>query len=179
MVKFLAGAALNLASVTFMVPLGVSMAAAVRVGQAIGRGDGPGAARAGETALSMGLAFMSATALAFWAAPGFLVGLYTADAAVVATAVPLVFIAALFQVFDGAQVVLTGALRGAGETRLALLANVAGHWCVGLPVGAYLGLGRGWGPKGLWWGLCLGLVVTASILHAAWRRRARLLSATS
>lgn len=171
--------ALNLASVTFMVPLGVSMAAAVRVGQAIGRGDGPGASRAGETALSLGLAFMSAMALVFWAAPSFLVGLYTADAAVTAVAVPLLFIAALFQVFDGAQVVLTGALRGAGETRLALLANVLGHWCVGIPIGAYLGLGRGWGPKGLWVGLCSGLVVTAGILLAAWRRRARLLSATS
>lgn len=169
--------ALNLASVTFMVPLGISMAAAVRVGQAIGRGDRPGAARAGDAALSLGLAFMSATALLFWAVPGFLVGLYTKDAVVVATAVPLVFIAALFQVFDGAQVVLTGALRGAGETRLALFANVVGHWCVGLPIGAYLGLGRGWGPRGLWWGLLTGLVVTAGILFSAWRARSRPLRA--
>lgn len=169
--------ALNLASVTFMVPLGISMAAAVRVGQAIGRGDRPGAARAGDTAVALGLAFMSATALVFWALPGFLVGLYTRDAAVLAVAVPLIFIAALFQVFDGAQVVLTGALRGTGETRLALYANVLGHWCVGLPIGAYLGLGRGWGPKGLWWGLLTGLVVTAGILYAAWRVRSRPLRA--
>lgn len=172
--------ALNLASVTFMVPLGISFAAAVRVGQAVGRGDRPGAARQGDAALSLGLVFMSATALLFWAVPGVLVGLYTKDAAVTATAVPLVFVAALFQVFDGAQVVLTGALRGVGETRLALLANVLGHWCVGLPVGAYLGLGRGWGPVGLWWGLLTGLVVTAGILFAAWRRRsAPLRAATS
>ncbi|TPW18877.1 MAG: putative efflux protein, MATE family, partial [Elusimicrobia bacterium] len=163
--------ALNLASITFMVPLGISFAAAVRVGQALGRGDRLGAARQGDAALSLGLVFMSATAVLFWALPGFLVGLYTKDAAVLATAVPLVFIAALFQVFDGAQVVLTGALRGVGETRLALLANVLGHWCVGLPIGAYLGLGRGWGPVGLWWGLLAGLVVTAGILFAAWRRR--------
>ena len=171
--------ALNLASVTFMVPLGISMAAAVRVGQALGRRDGPGAARAGDAALSLGLAFMSTTALLFWAMPGTLVGLYTKDAAVLATAVPLIFIAALFQVFDGAQVVLTGALRGAGETRLALLANFVGHWCVGLPIGAYLGLGRGWGPPGLWWGLLTGLVVTAGILFSAWRVRSRPLRAIS
>ena len=137
----------------------------------MGGGHRPGAANAGDAALSLGLLFMSGTALLFWALPGALVGLYTEDAAVAAAAVPLIFIAALFQVFDGAQVVLTGALRGVGETRLALLANVVGHWCVGLPVGAYLGLGRGWGPVGLWWGLLTGLVVTAGILFAAWRRR--------
>lgn len=163
--------ALNLASVTFMVPLGISMAAAVRVGQALGRGDRAGAARAGDTALSLGLAFMSTTALLFWALPSALVGLYTKDAAVIAAATPLIFIAALFQVFDGAQVVLTGALRGVGETRLALLANLLGHWCVGLPIGAYLGLKLGWGPTGLWWGLLTGLVVTAGILYSTWLRR--------
>lgn len=171
--------ALNLASITFMVPLGVSMAGAVKVGQAQGRGDGPGAVRAGETALALGLAFMAGMALVFFAAPAFLVRLYTGDAAVVAMGAPLVLIAAVFQVFDGAQVVLTGALRGLGETRLALLANLIGHWCVGLPLGAFLALSCGLGPRGLWWGLCTGLVVTAGVLYKAWRVRSAPLRAIS
>lgn len=169
--------ALNLASITFMVPLGMSMASAVRVGQAVGRGDRPGAARAGDTALWLGAAFMGTMALLFWAAPGRLVRLYTGDPAVVGLAVPLVCIAALFQVFDGIQVVLTGVLRGAGETRLPFLANVAGHWMVGLPVGVYLAFRRGWGPQGLWWGLLTGLVCVAGLLSWAWSVRSRPLRA--
>ena len=160
---------LNMASVTFMVPLGISMAAAVRVGQGLGRGDRPGAARAGDAALSLGLVFMGAMAVVLWAAPAFLVRLYTADAGVTAVALPLVLIAAVFQVFDGAQVVLTGALRGVGETRLPLLANLAGHWLVGIPLGALLALRLGWGPRGLWLGLLSGLIVTAGLLAWAWR----------
>lgn len=162
---------LNMASVTFMVPLGISMSAAVRVGQGLGAGDRPAAARAGDTAIAVGVAFMALTAAVFWAVPEALVRLYTSDAAVLAVAVPLVHIAALFQVFDGAQVVLTGALRGVGETRLPLWANLFGHWAVGVPVGATLGLSLGWGPRGLWWGLSLGLVLTAGLLYWAWRRR--------
>lgn len=170
--------ALNLASVTFMVPLGISMSAAVRVGQSLGRGDRPGAARAGDTAIIMGMAFMVFMAAAFWAAPSLLVRLYTSDPSVLAVAVPLIHIAALFQVFDGAQVVLTGALRGLGETRLSLWANLAGHWGLGIPVGAFLGLRLGWGPQGLWWGLLSGLVLTAGLLFWAWRKRTAPLRST-
>lgn len=163
--------ALNLASVTFMVPLGISMAAAVRVGQGIGRGDRPGAARAGDSAVFLGVAFMGAMALVFWAVPSALVRLYTDDPAVLAVAAPLILIAAVFQVFDGAQVVLTGALRGLGETRLQLWANIAGHWLLGIPVGAFLCLRLGWGARGLWLGLCSGLVLTAGLLYWAWREK--------
>ena len=163
--------ALNLASVTFMVPLGISMAAAVRVGQGIGRGDRPGAARAGDSAVFIGVSFMGAMALVFWAVPTLLVRLYTHDPAVLAVAAPLILIAAVFQVFDGAQVVLTGALRGLGETRVQLWANIAGHWFLGIPVGAFLCLHLGWGARGLWLGLCSGLVLTAGLLYWAWREK--------
>ncbi|MDE2292725.1 MAG: MATE family efflux transporter, partial [Elusimicrobia bacterium] len=163
--------ALNLASITFMVPLGASMAAAVRVGQGIGRGDRAGAARAGDAALLFGVGFMSLTALLFWSVPAGLARLYTGDPAIVALAVRLLAVAAVFQVFDGTQVVLTGALRGLGETRLPFLANVAGHWLVGLPVGVTLTFRLGLGPQGLWWGLLTGLACVAGMLSWAWRAR--------
>ena len=162
--------ALNLAGFTFMVPLGLSSAAAVRVGYAVGRGDSHAAARSGWTALAVGLAFMSAAALAFLAVPEPILRLFTSDPRVLATGVGFLFVAAIFQLFDGAQVVLTGALRGTGDTRTPMVANLVGYWVVGLPVGLLLCFNRGLETMGLWIGLCVGLVIVGLTLLAAWTR---------
>jgi MATE family multidrug resistance protein len=163
--------ALNMAGFTFMVPLGLSSAAAVRVGYAVGRGDAEGAARAGWTALAVGLAFMSTAALAFLTIPEPILRIFTSDPRVLATGVGFLFVAAIFQIFDGAQVVLTGALRGTGDTRTPMIANLVGYWLLGFPVGLLLCFGRGLETMGLWIGLCLGLVVVGLTLLAAWTRR--------
>jgi MATE family multidrug resistance protein len=163
--------ALSAASFTFMVPLGISSAAAVRVGQATGRIDPSGAARAGWTALLLAAGFMCGSALLFLAAPRPILRVFTDAASVVATGVVLLRVAAVFQLFDGVQVVATGALRGLGDTRTAMLANLVGHWLLGLPIGAALCFALGWGVVGLWIGLCMGLVSVAVVLIFVWRRR--------
>lgn len=163
--------ALSLASFTFMVPLGVASATAVRVGNAVGRRDITAAARAGWTGVAMSVSFMSCAALAFWLVPGLLVRLFTTDASVAAVAVKLLAIAAVFQLFDGTQVTAIGALRGSGDTRTAMLSNIVGWWIIGLPVGAYLCFRRGWGAIGIWTGLCIGLILIGCVLAVAWRYR--------
>ena len=162
---------LNVASVTFMVPLGVGGAGAVRVGHAVGRRDAAGARRAGWAALALGGAFMSGAALLFVLAPQPILRLYTADPAVIRAGVTLLFVAAFFQLFDGLQTVATGVLRGVGDTRTAMVCNLAGHWLIGLPVGYALCFDRGWGVVGLWVGLCIGLTLVAAALVTAWWRR--------
>lgn len=166
---------MNLAALTFMVPLGVSFAAAVRVGQGLGRGQPVAALRAGDSALVSGVAFMSATCALFLALPEPILRLYTGDAAVVASGIGLLTVAAFFQVFDGAQVVLTGALRGLGETRLPFAANLVGHGLCGLPLGWWLAFRAGAGPRGLWIGLLAGLATVAGLLYLVWRARSRAL----
>ena len=166
--------AINLASFTYMVPLGVSSAAAVLVGQAVGRGDGPGVARVAASALACGVGFMACTALAFTLAPRAFASLYTTDPAVLATAVLLLPLAGVFQVFDGAQAVCAGVLRGAGETRTPMIVNAIGFWAIGLPFGLWLGFGLGLGGVGLWWGLVLGLAAVAVILLLRLIQRLRL-----
>ena len=145
---------------------------AVRVGQALGRGDPRGASASGRAATLMGVAFMALTGLAFAGAPGFFLGLFGAGEAVVRIGTPLLYCSAAFQVFDGAQAVLSGALRGMGETRRPLLINLIGHWLIGLPLGVALGFGLGWGATGLWIGLATGLAVVATLLWREWRLRA-------
>lgn len=164
--------ALNLASFTFMVPLGVSAAAAVLVGHAVGRGDVADARRAALAALVVGAGFMVVSAGAMLRWPGFFAGVYTTNTAVAAVAATLIPLAGVFQVFDGIQVVSVGILRGAGDTRTPMLVNMLGFWLVGIPVSAWLGLRAGLGPSGLWWGLVIGLVVVALIL--LWRVRGKL-----
>jgi MATE family multidrug resistance protein len=164
--------ALNLASLTFMVPLGVSTAAAVLVGHAVGRGDAAEARRAAGAALLCGVGFMVASAAVMLTLPGPLARLYTTDAAVAALAASLIPIAGVFQVFDGIQVVSIGILRGVADTRTPMLVNVLGFWLVGLPVSAALGFATTAGPRGLWWGLTAGLVLVALVL--LWRARRRL-----
>ncbi|HVY67109.1 MAG TPA: MATE family efflux transporter [Gammaproteobacteria bacterium] len=155
---------LNLASLTFMVPLGVSSAAAVIVGHAVGRGDAAGVRRSTVAALAVGAGFMAVTALLLIAAPEFLSRAYTNDAEVVAFAVLLLPIAGVFQVFDGLQVVSIGLLRGLGDTRVPMIVNVVGFWCIGIPVSLVLGFVAGYGAVGLWWGLVVGLVIVATFL---------------
>ncbi len=163
--------ALTLASATFQVPLAVGAAAAVRVGRAIGRGDTQSARAAGFASLIATAVFMSACGLAFFLVPRPLSHLLTDKEGVIEAAVPLLFVAAVFQLADGTQAVGSGALRGAGDTRIPLLANVLGHYAIGLPLGLVLAFGTGLGAQGIWWGLSAGLSVVAVALV---RRFARL-----
>jgi multidrug resistance protein, MATE family len=156
--------AINLAALTFMVPLGVGDAASVLVGQAVGRGDPGGTRGAARAALACGVAFMTATAVLFLMFPQSLARLYSPDLEVVAIAAALIPIAGVFQVFDGLQVVAAGVLRGVGDTRGPMLINLLGYWVLGLPLSVYLGFVAGLGPVGLWWGLVLGLGVVATAL---------------
>ena len=165
--------ALTAASFTFMVPLGVSSAAAVRVGQALGRRDPPAARRAGWTALLLGSSFMLLAAIAFVLFPANVVRLFSSDPRVISSGVLLLYLAAVFQLFDGVQVVAAGALRGAGDTRTPLASNLVGHWVLGLPVGYYLCFVTGWGAVGLWIGFSLGLIAVATLLLAVWSVRTR------
>lgn len=163
--------AINYAALSFMVPLGISSAGAVRVGHAVGRRDPEGAARAGWTALLFAVLFMSGAAAVFLAAPRTLIRAFTADAGVLEVGVTLLFVAAAFQLFDGVQGVATGVLRGLGDTRTPMLWNLAGHWFIGLPLGYSLCFLLGYGVIGLWWGLSVGLVICGVALLFAWMRR--------
>ena len=158
--------AINLASLTFMVPLGVSQATAVRVGNAIGSGDNGGARRAASAGLILGAGFMTLTAILFIGMPVWLARAYTSMEEVLLLASTLIPIAGFFQVFDGIQVVAAGVLRGAGDTRVPLVTNILGFWFVGLPTSLFLGFRLGFGPQGLWWGIVAGLFAVAVFLLA-------------
>ena len=163
--------ALNTVSTTFMVPLGIGSAAAVRVGQALGRREPDAAALSGWVALVLGAAFMSTMSVAMTVFPRHIASIFTTDPNVIRAAVTLLFFGAIFQVFDGIQTVATGSLRGAGDTRTPMLCHFVCYWLIGLPIGAYLCFARGWGAAGLWAGLCAALVVIGSLLLWVWRRK--------
>lgn len=163
--------AINLASFTFMVPLGIAQAASVLVGQAVGRHEPAEARRAGGAGLVLGAGFMCLTAVLFLLAPGLLAGVYTSDPAVRALAVVLIPIAGVFQVFDGIQVVASGVLRGIGDTRAPMVVNILGFWLLGMPVSLLLGFAWDGGPVGLWWGLATGLAAVALFLTIRIRSR--------
>jgi multidrug resistance protein, MATE family len=165
--------ALNTVSFTYMVPLGLSAAAAVRVGQALGRGDPHGASRAGWTAMLLGTGFMGIMTILFLVVPQYIVRIYTPDPAVLGAAGTLLFVGGFFQLFDGMQTVATGALRGAGDTRTPMLCHLILYWLVGLPLGAYLCFHLGWGAPGLWTGLCVALILIGCALLYFWRREER------
>jgi MATE family multidrug resistance protein len=162
---------LNIAGFFFMVPYGLGAAAAVRVGQAVGRGDLPGARRAGWSALTLALVAAVGIAAIFILLPGPLLRAFSRDASVLDVGVTLLLLCALFQPFDGVQAVATGALRGAGDTRTPMLFNLAGHWLIGLPVAYVLCFTLGWGVVGLWAGLSLGLMLIGTSLLIVWQRR--------
>lgn len=161
---------LNLASTTFMVAMGTSMAGSIRVGQQVGAGDEAGVRRAAAGAYLLTIGFMSCCALIFYLWPLELIGLYTSDAGVVELGAKLLLVAALFQVFDGAQVAGTSVLRGAGDTRVPMLLAGVGYWVVGMPVGYLLGFRTVLGPVGVWAGLSTGLAAVGILLALRVRR---------
>jgi MATE family multidrug resistance protein len=163
--------ALNIASVVFMVPLGISAAAAVMVGQHIGRRDPHGAARAGWAAILLVLGVQASAALAFVVIPAYFVRAFTSETAVIAIGVQLLGIASAFQLFDGLQVTTTGALRGLGETRVPMLVSLVGYWISGLPLGWWLCFRGGYGVHGLWIGLAASLALVGTALLVLWRVR--------
>ncbi|HEX8191825.1 MAG TPA: MATE family efflux transporter [Allosphingosinicella sp.] len=171
--------AIQIASLSFMVPLGLAQAVTVRVGLAKGRGDPDGITRAGWTAFILSVGFMSVMALLMISAPGSLVGFFLdpadpASAAVTRLAVSFIFVAALFQIFDGAQVVGAGMLRGLSDTRVPMFYALFGYWGVGLGSGVALGFGLGWEGVGIWTGLAIGLATVSLLMIGRWMRRGRL-----
>ena len=165
---------INIASTTFMVALGVSMAGSIRTAQYIGAGRPKRMRRAALATWILAVGFMALCALAFLAAPRALIGLYTRDPAIIELGVRLLLVAAAFQVFDGAQVAGISVLRGAAETRVPALIAAVGYWGLGLPVGYLLAFPGGRGPEGIWIGLTVGLAAAALLLagrahHIIWR----------
>jgi multidrug resistance protein, MATE family len=172
--------ALNMAATTFMVPLGISLAGSIRVGQRIGARDVAGTRRAVLLTYVFASTAMAAFALLFLTIPERLLRLYTQDPAVVELGVALLFFAALFQILDGAQVAGVGVLRGAADTRVPMLIAAAAYWLVGAPAAYLLGFRSPLGPSGVWAGMVLGLVVASVLLgwrvwlvHWRWPERAR------
>lgn len=173
--------AINVASVAFMIPLGIAMAITVRVGQAVGREDVAGVRHAGYVGLALVLVTqtISATVLTLAAEP--IASVYTRDAAVIATAVNLLVFAAIFQFSDGIQAASNGALRGLKDTKVPALLTAVSYWAIGMPIGWWLAFSRGMGAAGLWLGLIAGLSVAAVALltrfvllarAASWKRLA-------
>jgi len=165
--------ALNWVGITFQVPLAIGIASTVRVGRAVGAEDPPAVRRAGVVALGTAAGLMAAFGVGMIAFPGPLARVVTDVAEIVVAAGPLFAVAAGFQVADGLQVVGSGALRGLGDTRFPFLANLVGHYALGVPVGLGLGYGLGWGAVGLWLGLSAGLGTVAIALVARFLRRTR------
>lgn len=164
--------ALSLASLTFMVPVGFSTAAAALVGQAIGRNDMASARRHAAGAWVLGVGFMAVSGVAMLAFPTPIARWFTTDASVVAVAASLIAIAGVFQVFDGTQAVASGLARGTGDTTVPMLLHLFGFWAIGVPLAGLLGFTMKRGGEGIWWGLTSGLIVAA--LLQAWRVQRRL-----
>ncbi|MEO0405856.1 MAG: MATE family efflux transporter [Cyanobacteria bacterium P01_A01_bin.135] len=164
--------ALQTAAVTFMVPLGISQAATVRVGQCLGKSDWPTARLSGLLSLGLGGGFMGVMGLLMLLLPRPIVSIYLnledpANREVVALAGVMLAVGAVFQVADGLQVIAAGALRGLKDTRTPMLMGVVAYWLVGVPSGYTAGFHLGWGGVGLWWGLAVGLITSAAAL--TWR----------
>lgn len=163
--------ALQLASLSFMVPLGIGLAASVRVGWATGRGDLVAVRRSVRTALVLGGGAMALFMLGYLCWPEPLARLLSRHEPAIAMAALLIPIAGVFQIGDGVQVVAIGCLRGLGDLRSPVVANIVGFWVLGLPLGCWLAFGRSDGPAGLWWGLVAGLFVVAFALLLVLRLR--------
>lgn len=168
---------LMMAAFTFMFPLGFASAAAVRVGNFIGAGEAERARVAGWLSIGVSVTVMSGFALVYLLFARPLLGCFTQDAAVIAVGVKILVVVALFQIADGTQVSTTGALRGVGNTRAAMVANLIGHYPIGLSAGLVLCFGFGLGAVGMWTGLACGLVAVAAMLVRAWWKLTRDLSA--
>jgi MATE family multidrug resistance protein len=171
--------AIQIAALSFMVPMGLAQAVTVRVGRAYGRRDPVGIARAGWTSFVMGVSFMSFMALLMWAMPYQLVSIFldTEDprnAAVIPLAVAFLGIAAIFQIADGAQAVGAGMLRGLHDTTVPMIFALFGYWVIGMGTAVALGFGLGWQGVGIWAGLAAGLASVAMMMLWRWSRRERL-----
>jgi len=165
--------AINVASLCFMVPMGLAEATTVRIGHALGRQDAAGLRRAAFAGYAIVLGTQALSALVLLTGNEFVVGFYTRDAAVATLAASLMLYAAAFQFPDGVQVLSAGALRGLKDTRVPMLLAALAYWGIGMPIGAGLGLGLGWGPKGMWIGLIAGLTVAAVLLGTRFLRSSR------
>ena len=165
--------AINVASVTFMVPLGIAMATTVRVGHAVGRGDAEGVRGAGRAGLILTLFAQGFSAILMLTVPEHIASLYTGDAAVIALAAQLLILAGLFQFSDGMQVAASGALRGLKDTRVPMLITTFAYWGVGMPVGWWLAFPAGLGARGMWMGLIAALSMAALLLTLRFWRLAR------
>ena len=173
------GIAIQIASVAFMVPLGLSSAATIRVGLAHGQVDRTGIARAAWVALCLATGFAVLAALVFWLAPAPLIGLYLDNsnanaAAVISAAVPMLYVAAAFQIVDGIQAVSAGNLRGLKDTRVPMLIAFFSYWMVGMPCAYLFGFTFGYGAVGIWFGLAAGLALAAFLMTRRFTRRDRL-----
>ncbi|MEP6764293.1 MAG: MATE family efflux transporter [Gemmatimonadaceae bacterium] len=153
--------ALNMASLTYMVPLGFSGAAAAVVGRAVGRGDIAAAKRDAIAAIICGIGVMCLSAAVFVLAPEWLARRYTDEAATLRVAITLIPLAGAFQLFDGAQAVTSGVLRGIGDTRIPAMLHLLAFWGIGVPLGAALGFYTSLRERGFWWGLVAGLAAAA------------------
>ncbi|WP_085899937.1 MATE family efflux transporter [Kiloniella majae] len=175
--------ALQCASVAFMVPLGISQAATIRVGLALGKNDPEGIKKAGWVSIVMGTGFMITTCLAFWLIPTFFIGFYLdldvpENQISLGLAVSYLAVAALFQLVDGCQVVAAGALRGLSDTKVPMILAIMGYWVFGLPISYYGGFILGGGGTGIWLGLAAGLafVAVVFVIRFAWRERLGLMN---
>jgi MATE family multidrug resistance protein len=171
--------AIQIAALSFMVPMGLAQAVTVRVGHALGRGDPVGVARSGWTSFCLGTAFMSLMALLMWTVPHQLTSIFIdvdnpANAEVVSLAVSFLAVAALFQIFDGAQAVGAGMLRGLHDTKVPMAFALFGYWVVGMGTALVLGFTLDWRGVGIWSGLAAGLAVVSVMMLARWTRRERL-----
>jgi multidrug resistance protein, MATE family len=164
---------LSCAAYTYMVPLGISAAAAVAVGHAVGSGYAKRARRAGLMSVALGAGFMALMAILFLAVPQPILRIWTTDRDVLRLGSHILAIVAGFEIFDGIQTVSTGALRGLGETRFPMLINLGGYWFMGLPLGALLCFPLKWGLSGIWIGLTLALITIALVLCARWLKDSR------
>jgi MATE family multidrug resistance protein len=165
--------AINVASITFMVPLGLAMATTVRVGNAVGRGEGPRVRMAGLAGitLSLGTQLVASSAMALF--PQAIVRAYTDDSDVAVLAAQLLVLAAVFQFSDGIQVTAGGALRGLKDTTMPMIITVLAYWAIGMPVGYWLAFGLGYGARGMWMGLVAGLTAAAVLLTLRFLRASR------
>lgn len=171
--------AIQIPSLAFMVPLGLGMAATVRVGRAFGARDLQGIALAGNTAYLIALVYACGTAVVMIAFGRPLAGIFLslddpANQAVISLAVTFLFFAGLFQLFDSGQALAAGMLRGLGDTRVPMIYAGIGYWGVGFPLGVALGFGTNLAGSGIWIGLAAGLGVVAVLLTVRWMRRERL-----
>jgi MATE family multidrug resistance protein len=165
--------AMNVASVAFMVPLGLALAVTVRVGHAAGRVDAHGLRYAGYSGIALTLVTQAVSATLMFTLPHAIAHVYSADPQVIALAAQLLVLAGIFQFSDGIQVVSNGALRGLKDTRMPMLITAFAYWGVGMPTGAWLAFGAGYGVRGMWVGLIAGLTAAALLLLARWIAQTR------